>query len=921
LPGPEDTKNASPGPAAGGRFGRYQIERLLGKGAMGAVYLARQLDLARHVVIKVMTASEITPALVERFHREARAAAGISSDHVVRVYDVGVVEREPFIAMEYVAGESADDLIGRGPVPFEQAARIVIDAAKGLQAAHEVGVLHRDVKPGNVLITKDGRAKVTDFGLATPRTRVGAVQLTEYGTTVGTPAYMAPEQAEGIDVLDARADVYALGVTFYELLTATLPFPGRSMVDIYRLKQEARFTPPSQVVPSIPEPIEQVCVAMMARAKTLRPASMKEVVDRLESARGATLTSVVRASLAIVPQGMSLVGGPAVSPSLVADPNAETLPPATVFGRYVIERFLGRGSMGAVYLARQVDLDRLVVLKMVQRSGATEPEVLERLRRDAVAVARIESDFVVRVYDAGVERGMAFVSMEYVEGSSLAELVRKRGRLSPLEATRAVLGMARGLKAAHDLGILHCDVRPANVLVTKAGKIKVADFGLARHATASQRAFPGTIGTPLYAAPEQLMGTKLDGRADAFSLGITYYNLLTGALPFAGSSPREILTSRAQPVRPPREHVPTIPIAAERACLCLMETEPDNRPRDMDAVLQLLQPVVAKLAGKGGGRWPTWLVATITGGVVVVAGLAVALAVAAGRGRSPVVAGSGETGAQEALAAARGLPPAESAAELERIAHAYPATKAAAAAAVERPVVADLAADLDSTKHAVESATRRLDFDTADRSIQRLEPLLDAQGAYTRQLSGITGLEGPDTRIQRARDALATIRGRVAAVKKVRGDLDHGFADARSELVDGLLGLRLEPAEQRLAALRELDAKLRGLLGPESRPDPQVDACATVLVCASAARKLAGGSVPADGARIDAETLPRFFSALVSSKELNDEGRIGGQLVAACLGKPIPPELGIDGKNREADERLAVCLKFLRIGRPAVGGR
>ena len=178
----------------------------------------------------------------------------------MKVYDVGAVEGVPFIAMEFVDGQPVDAVLtARRQLPFVEASQIVLDAARGLAAAHEVGILHRDVKPGNLLLTREGRTKVTDFGLAKGATVAGSNSLTQIGTTLGTPSYMPPEQAEAIDVLDGRADIYALGVTFYELLTGCLPFPGRSMLEIFQLKQDGRFVPPTQIVPGIPQPVEQVC--------------------------------------------------------------------------------------------------------------------------------------------------------------------------------------------------------------------------------------------------------------------------------------------------------------------------------------------------------------------------------------------------------------------------------------------------------------------------------------------------------------------------------------------------------------------------------------------------------------------------------------------------------------------------------------
>jgi serine/threonine-protein kinase len=594
---PEATRAdpVNPWNTPGAQIGKYRIERLLGKGGMGAVYLATQTDLGRRVVMKTMTRGEDSPVLVERFRREALAAARITSDHAVKVYDWGIAGTSHYIVMEYVSGKAVNELlVERGRLPLEEACKIVLDAARGLKAAHDLGILHRDVKPGNLMMTAEGRVKVADFGLAKGVRSEGSATLTADGSTLGSPAYMAPEQAEGLRNLDARADIYALGVTFYELLVGVRPFAGRSLFEIQKQKEAGTFAPLGKVAPTIFPEVEKLIVSMMAKEKESRPATMKDVIERLEAALaqggGAGLSVPVLSAVQSTAPGATVA-------TITHDPVQKgDLAPSTRLGRYVITRLLGRGGMGAVYLAKQVDLQRDLVIKVMSADKASEPGLVERLKREAAAAARIESDFVVRVYDAGVENGIPFIAMEYVDGSSLAQIVQRKGRLSALEATRAIMGAARGLKAAHDLGVLHRDVKPANILVSKTGKVKVADFGVAKLDSESQLTVPGTLlGTPIYAAPEQLDAQPVDARADVFSLGVTYYHLITGEVPFAGTTAIQVLRSRLAPVIPPSKRVGELPQLVESACLKLMANEPADRPADMAGVIELLQPIIAAL--------------------------------------------------------------------------------------------------------------------------------------------------------------------------------------------------------------------------------------------------------------------------------------------------------------------------------------
>lgn len=247
-----DDSGSSPGGQTASRdltgevFGdRYAIQRRLARGGMADVYVARDRLLDREVAVKVLFPEfSRDETFVERFRREAQAAANLNHASIVGVYDWGERDDTYFIVMEYIEGRTlAQILATEGPLHPDRAADIASDIADGLGYAHRHGVVHRDVKPGNVLITRDGKVKVTDFGIAVAAARNDA-DLTKAGSVMGTATYFSPEQAQGESV-DARSDLYSLGCVLYQMLTGRPPFHGDNEVAIAYKHVNDQAPPPS----------------------------------------------------------------------------------------------------------------------------------------------------------------------------------------------------------------------------------------------------------------------------------------------------------------------------------------------------------------------------------------------------------------------------------------------------------------------------------------------------------------------------------------------------------------------------------------------------------------------------------------------------------------------------------------------------
>src|SRR3954470_19024335 len=317
--------------------GRYRIERKLGAGGMADVYLAEDLELGRRVAIKILNDRHAADdSFIERFRREAKNAAGLSHPNIVSIYDRGEAEGTYYIAMEFLDGRSLKELIvGRGPAPIKTA----IDYARQILAAvgfaHKHGIVHRDIKPHNVLVGPEGRLKVTDFGIA----RSGASQMTEVGSIIGTAQYLSPEQARGAPV-DQTSDLYSVGVVLYEMLTGQVPFTGDTPLEIAMKHLSEVPKPPSELRPEVPHDLDSVVLRALAKDPSERYQSAEEMdADLARVAEGLPVdpetetmaTAVLSGSGLMAAAPTSVITRPAGTAPTRAAPPGRT-PPAGYYG-------------------------------------------------------------------------------------------------------------------------------------------------------------------------------------------------------------------------------------------------------------------------------------------------------------------------------------------------------------------------------------------------------------------------------------------------------------------------------------------------------------------------------------------------------------------------------------------------------------
>jgi eukaryotic-like serine/threonine-protein kinase len=310
------------------KFGHYQVVAELGRGGMGAVYKAYEPDLHRHVAIKVMAESlSHDPTVVERFLREARSMASLNDPHIIQVYTIGKEEGQPFFAMEFVEGESLSAMLKReGRLAPDQALSIVHQTAMGLATAHDRGVIHRDIKPGNLMITSRGSVKIADFGIALSAQDLSK-KLTSTGEFVGTPGYLSPEVCLGKPV-DQRSDIFSLGIVLFEMLTGRTPFTDESPLGLMLEVVRAEIPDVRELCDAVDDEISAIMKKMIAKEPEDRYQDCHHLAADLAAhplLAAKTGNYTVRTQRQAVPAAATVVGQPTPPSLRAAQPEAASV--------------------------------------------------------------------------------------------------------------------------------------------------------------------------------------------------------------------------------------------------------------------------------------------------------------------------------------------------------------------------------------------------------------------------------------------------------------------------------------------------------------------------------------------------------------------------------------------------------------------
>ncbi len=489
---------------------RYRFERLIAANAERVLFRGQDRLLNRHVSVRLNFYSSDT--LRAWFLREAEALARLDHPAIRHVYDAGEAGEVAFRIGNWIEGEGLHEAVARGPRPIPDVHRMARDLLNGLEHAHARGIVVRRLVPPGLLVSPGGRATLTDLRFCSHTLPV--IPPTERPTGL---RFMAPELREG-GMGDPASDIYGAGAVLYYAITGVEP-----------AEHPDEIVPPTQLRAACPHALERVLIRALRAAPSKRYLSASEMLDDFASDAGAYPTATILEEAAQNTADSARQWEKRLRRALGDD--------------YELLSELGAGGFGRVYRVRDLHLERIVALKVLHPMLTQDPAGVERFRREAQLAARISHPHMVSIYEIGGRAGLLWYAMEFVEGPNLAQLVERQGPLAPDVVLQLLREALSALSHAHGTGLVHRDIKPENILLERSGSVRITDFGLAL-ALRGQGKWGGATsqsGTPRFASPEQLLGERVDGRSDLYSLAAVAYFALLGRPPFEGATPVQVL--------------------------------------------------------------------------------------------------------------------------------------------------------------------------------------------------------------------------------------------------------------------------------------------------------------------------------------------------------------------------------------------
>lgn len=555
-------------------IGPWKIKKLLGKGAMGAVYHAVKDDGTESAIKVILPGVRDAEKYLPRFKQEAEVTEKLDHPNIVGFLGYGE-DPIPYMALEFVPGTNLREKLKKDRrIEIKDAILVNIEVLKALEHSHARGVVHRDLKPDNIMLHEDGSIRLADFGLGRANAKDDEPRLTLSGQIMGTPYYMAPEQIGDSKYAGPQADLYSVGVMLFHMLAGTAPYTG-GQPQILAGHLKKKIPDVRAWNPKVPKELSKLIRELMAKDEEDRPQTARAVIEALEAIE---------------------IFDPADEPTTKGA--RISIGAGDVLEGWKISDELGAGGMGKVFKATRDG--KVSALKVMAPSVADDPRVRARFEREVAVMKDLKHPNVVAVLDSGVatlrDKDYPFMAMEYA-GKDLSYIVEKLGPLNPQEAVQVALGAAAALELAHQRGVVHRDVKPENILIAgdevKREGVRLTDFGVAA-LTDSQSDLTRTtaaVGSPFYMAPEQAKNVdNLDGRADIYSLGATLYFLLTGARMFAADNFQALLIAHATEL-PTRAHerVGSVPEDLSYLVDYAVLKQVEDRPQDVAEFAQDLE--------------------------------------------------------------------------------------------------------------------------------------------------------------------------------------------------------------------------------------------------------------------------------------------------------------------------------------------
>jgi eukaryotic-like serine/threonine-protein kinase len=596
---------------------------------MANVYAARGANGEACALKLLLPDARSRPDVRARFEQEGSTASRVAHPGVVRVFEQGTTEAgNAFMVMELLEGETlADRLTRDGTLPLADLLDVADQVLDVLAVAHASRVVHRDLKPGNLFIERDGRVKLLDFGVARMLDPT-AQRVTRTGVMLGTVSYMSPEQALGkSSQADGRSDLFALGAMMFRILAGRRVHEADSDAEMLVALASKPAPKLASVAPNVPRHVCSIVDLALAFSPESRYPDAATMRADVRAARAgdeppyATQMTASREQSTVVGGGKN-DGPPSGENALWQNPTVpadgieplssppesdpQSLVGTLLADRYRVEALLGSGGMGSVYRAQHVHMRKSVAIKVLHREMTCLPEVVARFEREAVAAARIEHPNVAAAKDFGrLADGSFYLVLEYVEGRSLRKLLDAEGVLGAPRALHIAMQIAAALGAAHAAGIVHRDLKPENVMLVEhdgdPDSVKVLDFGIAKLSAEDTRDQPvltrvgSVFGTPEYMSPEQAGGQPVDARCDLYTVGILLYEMLSGKTPFAGTGEMLAVITRQLTASPPPLPASGDPRLTDLV-MQLLAKSPDDRIQSADEVCASLLGLSEALA-------------------------------------------------------------------------------------------------------------------------------------------------------------------------------------------------------------------------------------------------------------------------------------------------------------------------------------